>query len=568
MRIARSIAAVAALSLVVASPALAEDTVDTTATAVADGPVSSYIVQFTPGSDRSAEVSKAKGLGMKVTYEYTTVLNGMAVVANKGQLTALQKNPNVRLIEADGVVTTSETQSPATWGLDRTDQRDLPLSNSYASSTTAANVTAYIIDTGINSGHVDFGGRVKTGFTSITDGLGTEDCDGHGTHVAGTVGSLTYGMAKGVSLVPVRVLDCSGSGTWTGVIAGIDWVAANATKPAVANMSLGGGASSAVDTAVNNLVASGVTAVVAAGNSNVDACTSSPARAASAITVGATQSNDARASYSNFGTCLDVFAPGTNITSTWSTSTTATSTISGTSMASPHVAGAAALYLATDPSASPSAVTSALTSSATANKVTSAGTGSPNRLLYVGASTPPVAPIITGFTPATGYAGSTVTVSGTNLAGATAKVNTTTATVTASSATSLTLTVPAGATTGPISVTTSGGTATSLTNYTVQVATVPGAPTIGTATPGTNRNATVRWTQGSNGGRALTGQTIRVFQGATSTTVWRTVNVSATATSANVGSLTRGVVYRFTVSATNGVGAGPQSGYSNTITAR
>jgi subtilisin family serine protease len=223
---------------------------------------------------------------------------------------------------------------------------------------------------------------VTSGYTAINDGRGTSDCNGHGTHVAGTVGGTTWGVAKNTRLVAVRVLDCRGSGTTSGVIAGVDWVTANHVKPAVANMSLGGGTSSTLDAAVNNAVAAGVTMVVAAGNSNVDACTASPARAASAITVGATTNTDARASYSNFGSCLDIFAPGSSITSAWYTSNTSTSTISGTSMAAPHVAGAAALYLQGNPTASPSAVTSAIIGDATTGKVTSAGSGSPNRLLY------------------------------------------------------------------------------------------------------------------------------------------------------------------------------------------
>ncbi len=251
-------------------------------------------------------------------------------------------------------------------------------------------MTAYIIDTGIRPTVSDFGGRASIGTDTVGDGQNGVDCNGHGTHVAGTIGGTKYGVAKSVSLVAVRVLDCSGSGTWSGVIAGIDWVTAHHTANAVANMSLGGGASSAVDTAVANSVASGVTYAVAAGNSNADACTSSPARAPSAITVGATTSTDARASYSNFGTCVDLFAPGSGITSDWNTSDTATNTISGTSMATPHVVGSAALYLGDNKGSSPATVTTALLNAATPNKVTAAGAGSPNLLDFVGASVPPV----------------------------------------------------------------------------------------------------------------------------------------------------------------------------------
>ena len=385
------VALVAAGAVALAAPTAAADPAP--APAVDDSSAASYIVQFAPGSDRAAEVAKARALGVKVTYEYTTALKGMAVAANAGQLRALKANPNVAFVEADGVATISETQSPATWGLDRTDQRDLPLDNSFSYPTPASGITAFIIDTGIRADHGEFGGRVSAGYDAIGDGKGTTDCNGHGTHVAGTVGGSLYGMAKGVTLVPVRVLDCTGSGTWSGVIAGVDWVAANAPKPAVANMSLGGGKSTLVNTAVANLVASGVTTVVAAGNANSNACNTSPASEPSAVTVGATTSSDARASYSNYGSCLDIFAPGSSITSAWYTSTTATNTISGTSMATPHVAGAAALHLAAHPGDSPAAVASALTTNATANKVTNAGTGSPNRLLYVGSTaTPPPSP--------------------------------------------------------------------------------------------------------------------------------------------------------------------------------
>jgi subtilisin family serine protease len=240
----------------------------------------------------------------------------------------------------------------------------------------------YVLDTGIRLAHQEFGGRASSGFTAINDGRGTDDCNGHGTHVSGTVGGATYGVAKSVSLVAVRVLNCRGSGTTSGVIAGIDWVTANHVKPAVANMSLGGGTSSSLDAAVSNSIAAGVAYAVSAGNSNANACNYSPARVGAAMTVGATTTSDARASYSNFGTCLDLFAPGSSITSAWSTSNTATNTISGTSMASPHVAGVAALVLQGTPGATPSAVRQSIVSNATTGKVTSAGSGSPNVLLY------------------------------------------------------------------------------------------------------------------------------------------------------------------------------------------
>ncbi|MDX2298504.1 MAG: S8 family peptidase, partial [Xanthomonadaceae bacterium] len=270
----------------------------------------------------------------------------------------------------------------ATWGIDRVDQASLPLNGTYIYDTGAPSVRVYVIDTGILASHTQFGGRVVGGATAVSDGRGTSDCNGHGTHVSGTIGGSTYGIAKSVTLVPVRVFGCTGGAANSTIIAGMDWVRTNHVKPAVVNMSLGGPAASTIDTAANNLINAGVTVVVAAGNDNQDACNFSPARVANAITVGSTTSTDARSSFSNFGSCLDLFAPGSSITSAWWTSTTATNTISGTSMASPHVAGAAALVLQGSPSASPATVRNTLVNKATLNKVTGAGTGSPNRLLF------------------------------------------------------------------------------------------------------------------------------------------------------------------------------------------
>jgi subtilisin family serine protease len=333
----------------------------------------------------AAEHSQA--FGAEVTHVYRHALKGYAARIDESQLGALQADGRVAWIERDQVVSIETTQSGATWGLDRIDQRDLPLSGSFTSNNTGTGVTAYVIDTGIRITHLEFGDRAFDGRDTVDNDDVAEDCHGHGTHVAGTIGGATYGVAKGVKLVAVRVLNCSGSGTWSGVIAGIDWVIDDHDPgPAVANMSLGGGASDAVDTAVRNAIADGITFAIAAGNSNADACRYSPARVGEALTVGATTNSDAKASYSNWGKCLDLFAPGSSITSAWRTSDTATNTISGTSMATPHVAGVAALHLHGSPGSTPTQVADALEDRATPDKVTGLhpkrNKGTPNLLLF------------------------------------------------------------------------------------------------------------------------------------------------------------------------------------------
>src|SRR5437868_7580712 len=329
---------------------------------------------------------------------YKSALKGFAVQnISEAAAVAIAADSRVLRVEADQVMTAvgSGSESPATWGIDRIDQNAAALDNTYNYGNDGSNVTVYIIDTGINFGHVDFGGRATQGIDEVTIGGSAADCNGHGTHVSGTVGGATYGVAKNVNLVAVRVLNCQGSGTTSGVVAGIDWVTANRVLPAAANMSLGGGLSTTLNQAVARAVASGVTFAVAAGNSSASACNSSPSSEPSAITVGATDINDGFAYFSNFGSCVDINAPGVSITSDWYGSNTATNTISATSMASPHVAGAAALYLSANPTAAPADVAAALTSNATAGAISGVPAGTVNLLLYtgfIGGGSPPPPP--------------------------------------------------------------------------------------------------------------------------------------------------------------------------------
>jgi subtilisin family serine protease len=349
--------------------------------------------------------------GGEVGHTYQHALGGFEVSIDETAAKQLAADPAVSYVQKNGVFSISATQSNPPWGLDRIDQRALPLSASYTYDSTASNVHAYIIDTGILNTHQQFGGRAVSGTDAVDNDSNATDCNGHGTHVAGTVGGSTYGVAKAVQLVGVRVLDCFGDGTTAGVVAGIDWVTANAIKPAVANMSLGGGADAVLDAAVNRSIAAGITYVVASGNESVNACSSSPARVPNAITVNATARTDARASFSNFGSCTDIFAPGQDIQSSWYTSNTATNTISGTSMASPHVAGGAALILAANTGFTPAQVASALITASTPNVVTSPGSGSPNRLLFTGTggTTPTPTPTTPPTTPPAGCTGTSGT---------------------------------------------------------------------------------------------------------------------------------------------------------------
>ncbi|MFE9773402.1 S8 family peptidase [Streptomyces sp. NPDC005931] len=348
----------------------------------------SYIVTLKPSArfraDSPAGQAFAAQYGATVRRTYSSALNGYAVRVSAAGARGLAADPAVASVEQDQKVRLDATQVNPPWGLDRIDQAQLPLSRTYTYPDSAGrSTTVYVIDTGVRITHQQIAGRATHGYDAVDGDTVASDGNGHGTHVATTVAGTTYGVAKAARVVAVRVLDDDGSGTTSGVIAGIDWVTTNRTGPAVANMSLGGGASTALDTAVNNSIASGITYAVAAGNSGANAANYSPARVPAAITVGATTSSDYRASYSNYGAVLDLFAPGSAITAGWHTSDTATATLSGTSMATPHTAGAAAMYLTSNPTAGPAAVSAALVNRATPGVLRNIGTGSPNRLLRI-----------------------------------------------------------------------------------------------------------------------------------------------------------------------------------------
>ncbi|MFY1649777.1 S8 family peptidase [Solwaraspora sp. WMMB762] len=471
-RLGLTTVAVATAALAFAAPANAEPAEGQILYAGGENTVAgSYIVVFDEDKvDRGAVGRTARTFAAKhdgaVARTYSTALRGFEARLTEKAAKRLAAHPAVDYVQQNRTVTLAATQTPTpSWGLDRIDQTALPLDNSYTYPNSGSGVTAYIIDTGIRFSHNDFGGRAVTGFDAV-DGGSADDGNGHGTHVAGTVGGTAYGVAKGVTLVGVRVLNSSGSGTYAGVIAGIDWVTADhaAGEPAVANMSLGGGFDQGVNDAVTRSIADGVVYSLAAGNSNANACNYSPAATPDAITVGATTSTDARASYSNWGTCLDIFAPGSSITSAWHTSNSATNTISGTSMAAPHVAGAAALALAANPGYTPQQIRDLLVDDATSNAVSNPGSGSPNKLLYIGDFEPPTQDFTLAVTPTSGAVdpGDSVT----------ATVSTTT-TIGAPHTVTLGVTgLPSGATAtfSPSSVT-SGGSAT------LTIATTTGAAT-------------------------------------------------------------------------------------------
>lgn len=374
--------AVLAFSLVAATAFAGDGTIHRSAHRVAG----SYVIVVDPGADMGSVASTLGKLnGARVHHQYGRGIKGFAVELSESDALQLSRDSRVQLVEEDSVFSSSQVAVP--WDLDRIDQRTLPLDGSFVPGGDGAGVSVYVVDTGIRADHVDLYGRVAPGFTSVADSLGTDDCNGHGTHVAGLVGGTSYGAAKAATLVPVRVLDCSGAGTTSSVLAGLDWILSDHTTsgtPAVVNMSLAGPGSTALDNQVNQLFLAGITPVVAAGNSTVDACTVSPARVPNAITVGASNILDQKAPYSNFGACVDLFAPGSGVTSDWNTSPTAFAQSSGTSESAPLVAGIAAAWLSKYPSASPAAISQSVISSATLDALSGLDLASPNRLLFAG----------------------------------------------------------------------------------------------------------------------------------------------------------------------------------------
>ena len=520
--------------------------------------------------------------GSQILSVYTTAMNGFAAVLNVSALERLAKDPNVASIEQDRVVVLEGDQVDPPWGLDRVDQRSGTRNSRYLYTNTGTGVTAYVIDTGILASHIDFGGRVGAGYTVYSDSYGTTDCNGHGTHVAGTIGGSTYGIAKAVSLIPIRVLSCSGTGSTSGVIAGIDWAINDhaSYSPAVANMSLGGSYSTALNSAVANATADGIVFAVAAGNSNANACSYSPASAPTAITVGAIGGSDDRASFTNYGSCVDVFAPGVSIMSATIASSSASRMLSGTSMASPHVAGAAALLLQSDPTATPAQIAALIVNSATPDVITGLAAGSPNLVLYTGAafvSPNPVAPSVpTSLTAVGGVTQASLSWNAPTQSGGAdvtdyvveySSNSGSTWTVFAdgvSTSTSATVTGLANGTMYQFRVkaVSSGGTSEASSTATAIVG-VPSAPTSLSATP-LGLSVRLSWTAPTqNGGSAITDYVAQFS--ADSGATWSTFSDSvSTSTTTTVTGLTNGLTYQLRVSAVNSVGT---SAYSSVVIA-
>ncbi len=360
-----------------------------------------YIVVLNPTALRSEQETSERSAGRlasryggAVDKVFNHAFQGFSAEMTPEAAEEMSNDPGVLFVEQDSYISVNSTQTNAPWGLDRVDQRSVPLNNTYSYASTGSGVHVYVIDTGIRASHVDFQGRATADYDSMYDGQNGNDCHGHGTHVAATVGGNNYGVAKGVRLHGIRVIGCNGIGTVSTAVEGIDWVTANHVSPAVANMSMGSNASPLMDFAVQGSIDAGVTYVVAAGNANSDACQVSPARLGSAITVGASDQTDVRAAFSNYGSCVDLFAPGVGITSAWSWNDTATLTANGTSMASPHVTGAVALHLENEPDATPAQAAAALMGDATSGTMGTMSDGSPNLMLFTAPNGPTAADVV------------------------------------------------------------------------------------------------------------------------------------------------------------------------------